>query len=72
MPPLILAVLVGAGAYAGYRAARTLWTSLSTAPLDAGDAKAPSGEPEPAISEKDLGALEYDPATGVYRPTPRT
>jgi hypothetical protein len=65
MPPLIAAVLLGAGAYAGYRLARRLFT--------ADDAGANAQTVQAAPPEKDLGALERDPETGVYRPAaPRT
>ncbi len=69
MPPLIVAVLVGAAAYAGFRAAREIWTQVA--------APRPSADPDPASSDyapaerefkKDLGTLEYDPVAGVYRP----
>lgn len=66
MPPLIAAVLLGAGAYVGFRAASHLWNRLSSG----GPAHAPaSNGPAP---EKDLGALEFDPVAGVYRPSQRT
>jgi hypothetical protein len=69
MPPLIAAVLVGAGFYAGMRI-------LSRALVHLGDgaaaarADAQSGV-ETVVVEKDLGALEWDPTTGVYRPLHR-
>lgn len=72
MPPLIIALLLGAGTYAGYRAARRLWTSRVADDGRSSSAQPPPAEPEAAIGEKDLGTLEYDPATGVYRPSPRT
>ncbi len=67
MPQVLALIAAGAGLYAGYK-----WVSRAFAELqkaqhtrEAGlrDAMARSrGEP------KDLGALEMDPATGVYRP----
>jgi hypothetical protein len=66
MPPLIAAMLVGAGAYAGLRAFQRILSGLSeigtSASHQAGDPSAAS------IVVKDLGPLELDPATGVYRP----
>lgn len=70
MPPLIVAVLLGAGAYAGYRTARHLWARATSDHHDASQAKVPPADPETAIGGKNLGTLELDPATGVYRPTP--
>lgn len=61
MPPLIVAVFVGAGVLAGIRVARRI---LATH-VDASTTR--SDEMQPAI-EKDLGHLELDPATGIYRP----
>lgn len=59
-------VLLGAGMYAGYRAvvrvAGRMREELERAEDEAR---------RPAAVEKDLGALEYDPANGVYRPRPR-
>lgn len=71
MPPFIAAVLIGAGAYAGFRAARHLWERSLHGQPDT--AKGATGGPAPdtTIGEKDLGTLEYDPATGVYRPQQR-
>jgi len=66
MPPLIVAVLLGAGAYAGFRAVRHFLSQSS----DDGIAPADGGNGSPMESEKDLGRLELDPATGIYRPTP--
>jgi len=69
MPPLIVAVLLGAGAYAGYRAARHIWQTLAepSAPTQA----PVEGESRAEALEKDLGSLEPDPVTGVYRPAGR-
>lgn len=64
MPPLIAALLVGAGAYAGLKAMRRILTSVS----EAGN-RQQAAAPEAYATEKDLGPLELDPSTGVYRPT---
>ncbi len=68
MPPLIAAVLIGAGAYAGFKAVRHLLSRIDTPP-----GGMPPDEDEVARhmeTEKNLGRLELDPATGVYRPAP--
>jgi len=64
MPPLIAAVLIGAGAYAGFRAVQRVFSHISA---DVAAANAPATNA--AMREKNLGRLELDPATGVYRPT---
>ena len=65
MPQLVLLAAVGAGAYAGYRwlkrAAETIAADMKAAEVEARD-RAGAGR------AKDLGRLEYDPATGLYRP----
>ena len=68
MPHLYALALVGAGLYAGYR-----WLSRSAQVVAAevrraeDELRARAGVP----IQKDMGRLEYDPATGVYRPTRR-
>ncbi|MGD9804588.1 MAG: hypothetical protein AB7E81_09300 [Hyphomicrobiaceae bacterium] len=66
MPPLIAAMLVGAGAYAGVKAFQRIlasWSEIEAA------ARQPAAQATPSsVVVKDLGALEFDPATGVYRP----
>jgi len=69
MPPLILAILVGAGAYTGYRAWRRVLTTWTDIHANTGDP--PSTPGNDLIIEKDLGALELDSTTGVYRPERR-
>ena len=66
MPPLIVAVLLGAGAYAGFRAVR----SLLSRSIEEEIPPAEGGTGNQVDLEKDLGRLELDPATGVYRPAP--
>jgi hypothetical protein len=66
MPPLIAAMLLGAGAYAGVKAFQRVLASWSE--IEAGAPQsAPPATPS-SIVVKDLGTLEFDPATGVYRP----
>jgi hypothetical protein len=65
MPQLAILALVGAGVYAGYR-----WLVHATREI-AAEARRAEDELRaraagPAI--QDMGALEYDPASGVYRP----
>lgn len=66
MPQLIALALVGAGLYAGYRwvsgKARAVLSEAKRAESEARRRAAEVGKP------KDLGELEFDPASGVYRP----
>lgn len=67
MPHLLALVIAGAGLYAGYK-----WVSRKVAEAQAAALKR-EGELREAMARgrggpKDLGTLEYDPATGVYRP----
>jgi len=67
VPQVIALALLGAGLYAGYRwlarAARDLGARLQRPDEPRRQSRGPI--------EKDLGALEYDPASGVYRPAKR-
>ena len=68
VPQLFVVAMLGAGLYAGYR-----WLARASSEMAAelqrsqDDLQRRSGR---AI-EKDLGALEFDPSTGVYRPAER-
>lgn len=73
MPQLMALLLVGASAYVGYRTVKERIgrsrqrrderePNSASARKDAGEAGPSGGEP------KNLGSLELDPATGVYRP----
>jgi len=61
MPQILAAALIGAGVYAGYRFARA---RLSKTDKGVGEAAKTAASAQP----RDLGTLEADPATGVYRP----
>jgi hypothetical protein len=61
--------LVGAGLYAGYR-----WFTRATQQIAAEVQRAQDDlrrQANGGILEKDMGSLEYDPASGVYRPARR-
>jgi hypothetical protein len=69
VPHLIALALVGAGLYAGYR-----WFWGATKEIAAEVERTQDELRRRAaggVLEKDMGRLEYDPATGVYRPTRR-
>lgn len=66
MPQLVVLAALGAGLYAGYRALVRAGAKLAE------DLKSREDEmrarASAAASEKDLGTLEYDPRSGVYKP----
>ncbi|MEZ5856747.1 MAG: hypothetical protein R3D67_19120 [Hyphomicrobiaceae bacterium] len=62
MPPLIAAALIGAGLYVGARVIREI------ASLVASDKPVHPAAADSKVATRDLGHLELDPTTGVYRP----
>jgi hypothetical protein len=68
VPQVLALALLGAGLYAGYRwlvrAGREFGAELQAAEEELRRQAA-------GRIEKNLGALEYDPASGVYRPVRR-
>jgi hypothetical protein len=67
MAQLFVLALIGAGLYAGYRWVRTGKELAAELRRADEDFRRRAG----GRIEKDLGALEYDPVSGVYRPTKR-
>jgi hypothetical protein len=65
MPQLVLFAALGAGAYAGFR-----WLKKTAAAMasDIRAAEATARERQGAVAAKDLGTLEFDPKSGVYKP----
>jgi len=65
MPQVIALALLGAGLYAGYR-----WVTRTTREIAEQMQRADEEVTQEATGriEKNLGTLEYDPASGVYRP----
>ena len=66
MQPYVFFALVGAGLYAGYRVIRSLGEQAGNAGYNANDAVRQRAEGTRPI--KDLGLLELDLRTGLYRP----
>jgi type II secretory pathway component PulJ len=69
MPQLAVLALLGAGLYAGYR-----WYARTARHIAAEVRRAEDElrrRAEGAAIEKDLGVLEYDPTSGVYKPAKR-
>jgi hypothetical protein len=62
VPHLAVLALVGAGLYAGYR-----WFTRTTQEL-AAEVRRAEDELRGTVVQKNMGRLEYDPATGTYRP----
>lgn len=72
MPPFIFLALLGIGAVAGFKMLSKL-AADEAKPQEArraesrGDARSAAAQPGAA---RDLGELEYDAESGVYRPAP--
>lgn len=65
MPQLMIAAVLGAGLYAG---ARFLARTAQKMADEARRAQDDLMRKATGAVEKNLGNLEYDPATGVYKP----
>lgn len=64
MPQLAIAVIVGAGLMAGYK-----WISRELQRQSDGVDKARAeADTHASVGPRDLGALEWDEASGVYKP----
>lgn len=65
MPHVFALVIAGAGLYAGFK-----WVSrlVQSATADPASMKPSSMRSAPGAAPKDLGALDLDPQSGVYRP----
>lgn len=65
VPQVIALALLGAGLYAGYR-----WFARAAGDVGAAIVRAKDERRQQSQGriEKDLGALEFDAASGVYRP----
>jgi hypothetical protein len=67
MPPVVLLALIGAAGIAGYRILSSHAASSPKAPERR--SSGPTRHSAPPI--RDLGSLEWDESTGVYRPERR-
>ena len=65
MPQLVVLALLGAGFYAGYQL--VVRTKQMVAEMRRAEDELRRNAASGAL-EKDMGALEYDAASGVYRP----
>jgi hypothetical protein len=67
MPQLVVVALVGAGLYAGYR-----WFARTSERIAAEVRRTEDELRRRAhVAVKEMGTLEYDPASDVYRPAKR-
>ena len=64
MPHVVALALIGAGLYAGYR-----WLPRESEDLESSEDAL--GRETARRLEKNLGSLEYDAVSGVYRPAKR-
>ncbi len=69
MPPLVIFAVVGAGCYAGYKLFTKLIEQAGT-PSREDQERARAARQGSSVT-RDLGELELDAATGVYRPKNR-
>jgi hypothetical protein len=68
VPQLMVLALVGAGIYAGYR---WLWRPARMIAAEVRRAENETRRGSARSLERDMGQLEYDPISGVYRPVRR-
>ena len=75
MPQVLFLAAIGAGLYAGFRALTRAGEQFA-ADLKRGDEaarqQARARDDGPQGAGKNLGTLEFDPASGVYKPTHRS
>jgi hypothetical protein len=67
MPQLIGLMVVGAGLYAAYKAIGRVAQQVS-AQMSHADGERKRRTADVRVTEKDLGALEWDEAQQIYRP----
>jgi hypothetical protein len=67
MPQVIAAMVVGASVYAGFKWLSKLLGEAQDAATRMEEARRRNSRPT-SHTPKDLGALELDPETGVYKP----
>lgn len=70
MPPVVLLAVVGAGCYAGYKLFSKLIEQAQTPSRPASERAANDAQAK-AQAVRDLGELEWDEQSGVYRPKSR-
>jgi hypothetical protein len=68
MPQVILFAAIGAGLYAGYRAIARAGEALAAEMKRNEEEQRQRATANTSSSEKDLGTLEFDPRSGVYKP----
>ena len=68
MPQVMLLAAIGAGVYAGYRA---LMRAAERLAAELTRTEAEARQRAESVAQKDLGTLEYDPRSGVYKPVTR-
>ena len=67
MPQLLGLVFLGAGVIAGFRAFQRVTGKMGT--HEKATTTSDSGSDSRQLYAKDLGSLELDPASGIYKPT---
>lgn len=72
MPQLIGLVIVGAGIWAGVKAIQLVAERFSATATSAPSEQDEGASARAGVVERDLGRLEADPRTGIYRPVDGT
>ena len=71
MPQVFLLAALGAGLYAGYRALARMGEHVAAELKRSEDAVRQRAAAKATARGKDLGTLEFDPKSGVYKPVIR-
>ena len=71
MPQVILLAAIGAGLYAGFRALARVGEHLAAELRLREEAVRQRATAKAATGSKNLGTLEFDPKSGVYKPVDR-
>ena len=71
MPQVILLAALGAGLYAGIRALARVGEHIAAELKSREDALRKRAAAKATSGSKDLGTLEFDPKSGVYKPVNR-
>ncbi len=69
MPQVIALILAGAGLYAGYKWVAKQLTSAAEEAARAREEELVRRQGEATGAPRDLGALEFDEKSGVYKPS---
>jgi type II secretory pathway component PulJ len=72
MPQVVLLAAIGGALYAGYRALARVSEAMTAELRRTEEAAARRRTDSDATAARDLGTLEFDPSSGVYKPTSKS